>query len=152
MSLVSILFGAKVYLQTIFIKVLDKFKKVNHNRDINKQQVNKVNKMKAFKYDINDEVSARMLVHSFIEKQDKIDRVAITLDKIGVTFSKKTLKAGGYDIMKFVPGKVLDFRVETTETVWKLSKQDIYNVAAALQSGKYDEASIWKKFNNKFKV
>jgi hypothetical protein len=149
LSLVSILFGAKVYLQTIFIKVLDKFKKVNHNREVNKKQVNK---MKAFKYDINDEVSARMLVHSFIEKQDKIDRVAITLDKTGVTFSRKTLKAGGYDIMKLVPGKVLDFRIETTETVWKLSKQDVYNVAAAIESGKYDEASIWKKFNNKFKV
>jgi len=149
LSLVSILFGAKVYLQTIFIKVLDKFKKVNHNRDINKD---KDKQMKPFKYDITNEASARTLVHSFIEKQDRIDRVAITLDKTGVTFSKKILKAGGYDIMKFVPGKVLDFRVETTETVWKLSKQDVYNVAAALQSGKYDEASIWKKFNNKFKV
>jgi len=149
LSLVSILFGTKVFLQIIFIKVLDKFKKVNHNRDINKDR-NK--QMRAFKYDITNESDARLVVHSFIQKQDRFSRVAMSSEKGTVTFSKRTLKAGGYDVMKLIPGKVLDFRIETTETTWKLSKQDVYNVAAVIESKKYDEASIWKKFDSKFKV
>ena len=108
--------------------------------------------MKTLVYDITKKVDARLVVHAFLEKQDPILRVSMMADETSVTFLRTNLNPGGYDVTKMIVGKVLDFRVSTTQTVWTLSHQDVYNVAKVIQSGQYDETKIWEKFNNKFQV
>ena len=102
--------------------------------------------MIALKYDITNEVEARLIVHDFLASQDKLANIQIVTSNGMVTYTKEVRSR-----LSPIPPKQGQW-FKTTRTVWTLTSQDVYNVAAALESKKYDETKMWQKFDTKFRV